>query len=408
MTIKEYLQTSYTSFHATANAVDMLKSAGFVDLTDVPSWKLHAGGKYFVTNNGSAVCAFTVGEQFAFTIVTSHTDSPSLKVKGSKTVTGGGVTRLNVEKYGGPILYSFLDRPLRLAGRVFVRDGGAIREDLYTSPFNLVIPSLAIHHNPTVNDGTPLKVQSDMLPILCDGEVIDLYEALGLDIIAADLYVVPDAEARDVGMNGELLTAARIDNLTSVYASIEALIAANGNGINVVYASDNEEIGSNTKQGAHSNFLVGVLKRIAAALGRTETQLLDACAAGFAVSVDNGHAMHPANLGKWDITAKVVLNGGIVVKHNVNYATDGLSAAVFKHILEQANVPYQDYYNHSDVRCGSTVGNIVAAQLNMPVVDIGLAELAMHSAAETVGKRDIELMTKALTAVFDNIGGRDK
>lgn len=401
--IEQFLETSYTSFHATANAVEALKEAGFIELKETEHWDLVSGGKYFVAKNSSSLIAFRIGDgDYSFRLAESHTDSPSLKVKGSSLIPSPEGKRINVEKYGGMLLYSFLDIPLKIAGRLLIKDkNGDVKEVLTASPFNVNIPSLAIHHNPSANENLCLNVQTDMLPLIGDGD--DVYSVLAPEsrVLDADLFVVPDVTPYRSGSKNELLCAPRIDNLTSVYSSVKALINANPSSVAVACLFDNEEIGSRTKQGAGSRFLYSVLNRISLALGKNREEHEIALAKSFALSIDNGHAVHPAHPEKSDIAEKVYLNKGIVVKHHVNYATDGASSAEFKNILDKSGIKYQDYYNRSDLRCGSTLGLITAADLGIPVVDIGLAELAMHSAVETVGYHDIPLMQSAVLAFFE-------
>ena len=399
MTIQEFLNSSYTAYHATANAVQILKANGFVEVgVDNKSgkWKIERGGKYFVTRNGSSVIAFVVGNNNVFNLCESHTDSPSFKVKGAKLIESEGLKRLNTEKYGGGLLYTYLDRPLKIAGRVLVETKNGIAEQLVTSSYNVVIPSLCIHHNPTANDNLSLNAQIDTLPMLAQSEC-ELYATLtDGKVLDADLFVVPAQEAFTSGINGEFLSSPRIDNLTSVYTSIKAIISAKPNGIAVVACLDNEEVGSGTRQGS-PNFINQVLDAIAEALNLTKAENLSAREKGMVLSVDNGHAVHPAHPEKSDPLNRVYLNGGVVIKHHTNYATDGLTSALLKRLLDVAGVAYQDYYNRSDVRCGTTLGLATANVTGMKVCDVGLAQLAMHSACETCGANDIVTMLKCLT-----------
>ena len=400
MTVQEFLNSSYTAYHATANAVEILRANGFEELVaDGKSrkWKIERGGKYFVTRNGSSVIAFAVGKNNVFNVCESHTDSPSFKVKGGKLIESEGVKRLNTEKYGGGLLYSYLDRPLKIAGRVLVETKKGVAQKLVASSYNVVIPSLAIHHNPTANDSLSLNPQIDTLPLLAQCEC-DLFATLtDGKVLDADLYVVPCQSAFTSGVNGEFLSSPRIDNLTSVYTSVNAIVNAKPQGIAVVACLDNEEVGSATRQGS-PNFLNQVLDAIGEGLGMTYAENLAARENGMALSVDNGHAVHPAHPEKSDVTNKVHLNGGVVIKHHTNYATDGLTSAALKRLLDMAGVKYQDYYNRSDVRCGTTLGLATANRTGIKVCDIGLAELAMHSACETCGTYDVETMGKCLVA----------
>ena len=399
MTIQEFLNSSYTAYHTTANVVALLKDNGFVELTHdgAKKWNLKRGGKYFVTRNGSAVIAFVIGEHNIFNVCESHTDSPSFKVKGGKLLESEGIKRLNTEQYGGGLLYTYFDRPLKIAGRVLVETDKGVEQRLVTSAYNVVIPSLCIHHNPTANDNLSINPQIDALPMLVQGEC-DLYASLADGkVLDADLYVVPDEQAFTSGANGEFLSSPRIDNLTSVYASVQGLLSVKPQNIAVVACLDNEEIGSGTRQGS-PNFINQVLDAIAEGLGMSCAENLAAREKGMVLSVDNGQASHPAHPEKSDPLNRVYLNGGVVIKHHTNYATDGLTSATVKRLFDMVGVKYQDYYNRSDLRCGRTLGVATAGNLGMKVCDVGLAQLAMHSACETCGKHDVVVLQKALTA----------
>ena len=399
--ISEFLSKSYTSYHATDNAVEILKSFGFKEIFINKKWELKEGDKCYIKKNGSAFLAFKVGklDHYAFNIASCHTDSPSLKVKGNSLISSPEGKRINVEKYGGPILYSFFDIPLKVAGRLLIQKDNQIINNIYTSDFTLNIPSLCIHHSSNASDGMTIKIQSDMLPLL--GECDDLFKTISKDkILDADLYCVPFVKPIYTGLNDEFLTSPRIDNLTSLFSIIMGLGNVNNSGIAICYASDNEEIGSLTKQGAESNFIIDVLKKINDGLNKSDDEFLKAKEDGFILSIDNGHATHPGHPEKSDVDQKVYLNKGIVIKHHTNYSTDGLSSAILKSICEKNKIPYQEYYNNSDIRCGSTIGNILSAKLSMNSVDIGLAQLAMHSAIETVGVNDIKRMEDLVKAFY--------
>ena len=400
MDIKQFLDTSYTAYHATANACQILSQNGFIQLNLQHGDGFRAlkrGGKYFVTRNGSSVIAFVVGSSNTFNICECHTDSPSFKVKGGKLIESEGVKRLNTEKYGGSLMYSFLDRPLKVAGRVLVETATGVEQRLVASDYNLVIPSLCVHHNPTANDSLSLNPQVDTLPLYSQSDA-DLYATLTEGkVLDADLFVVPATCAFSSGAKGEFLSSARLDNLTSVYTCINGIVNATPTGIAIVACLDNEEVGSGTRQGS-PNFVKQVLDCIAESCGMSQADKLAACETGMVLSVDNGHAVHPAHPEKSDLTSKTHLNGGVVIKHHVNYATDGMTSAVFKKLLIANGIPYQDYYNRSDVRCGTTLGLATASAVGIKVCDIGIAQLAMHSACETCGRADIDAMEKALTA----------
>ena len=397
MKLKEFLDSSYTAYHATANACEILREEGFTQLILGDSWHLERGGSYFVTRNGSSVVAFCVGQNNVFNLAVSHTDSPSLKIKGNRLIESDGLLRLNTEKYGGGLLYSYFDRPMKVAGRVLVQSSDGVEQQLVVSDYDIVIPSLAIHLNRQSNETPPSNLQTDLIPLFGQGEA-DLYASLTDEhVLDADLYVVPATEAFESGVHGEFLSSARIDNLTSVYASLYALVDAEPQDIALVACLDNEETGSGTRQGAPS-FLRQVLDSIAGALEFTRTDIAYAAENGMVLSVDNGHAVHPAHPEKHDPLYKCRMNGGIVIKHHVNYATDGLSAAIVKRLLDDLQLPYQDLYNNSELSGGSTLGLVTARELGMKTCDIGIAQLAMHSACETCGVEDIDVMQRCLTA----------
>lgn len=401
MDLVEYLKTSYTAYQATQNGVKMLEENGFTRLNRGEKWNLKAGGKYYLTVNDSAFFAFKFQDLTkGLSVACAHTDSPCLKIKGDSLSNSVQGKRLNVEVYGGLLNYSFLDIPLKIAGRVFVKTQMGVECKLVVSEFNVVIPSQCIHHTRDANDGLKLSVQNDLQPLfLAD----DLYKALGLEnVLDADLYVTPAVTPFVSGVNGELLSSPRIDNLTSVYACICGLSLAEPKGLSVIACFDNEEIGSGTKQGAGSRMLEEIIKEIYRDQGLEEMVMNKAINNGLLLSIDNGHATHPAHPEKGDPLNVVKLNGGVVVKHHVNYSTDGRSSALLKSILIDNEIPYQDYYNHSDIRCGSTLGLISSRQLAIDAVDIGLAQLAMHSAVETAGVKDVEYMTKCVQAVLSS------
>lgn len=400
MTINQFLDTSYTAFHTVANAEAMLAEHGFTKLTLGKDFAIKRGGRYYVTRNDSGIIAFVAGQNNVFNIVESHTDSPSFKVKGNSVTEGNGVVRVNTEKYGGGLLYTYFDRPMKIAGRLLCRTENGLQTKLAVSDYNVVIPSLCIHHNRNANDGFAVNAQVDTLPLLgLTGS--DIYSTLTDEkVIDGDLFVVPVTPAFAAGTHNELLCSPRIDNLTSVYSGLSALIAAEPHDIAVCACLDNEEIGSGTRQGS-PNWLEQVLCAICDALGLTETQAFAARENGFVLSADNGHAVHPAHPEKSDPYTKAYMGKGVMIKHHVNYSTDGLSSALFKHIASLADVPVQDYYNNSVVSCGSTLGLVTSRTLGMKTCDIGLAQLAMHSACETVALCDVEHMKAALLTFFN-------
>lgn len=422
--LMQFLDKSPCNFYAVANVAEMLDNAGFSPLDASQHWELERGGKYYVTKNGSAIFAFRVGDAEAWSgykIISAHSDSPGFRIKPNAEMTGdGGIVRLNTEVYGGPILYTWFDRPLSVAGRVILRSDDPLHPRTALVNFHrpiLTIPHLAIHFNRNVNDGNKLSKQKDMLPVI--GRVNEPLEAdnfmLGIvarelgvemkDILDFDLTLYDVTPAMTVGYNNEFITSGRIDDLSMVHAAVTALIAECDTPsamTRVAAIFDNEETGSGTKQGAASPVLYNILSRINDALGGDNETLLRAIANSFMVSADNAHGVHPNYVEKHDPTNHPVLGGGPVIKINANckYMTDADSAAVFRTICEDAGVPYQYFVNHSDVAGGSTLGNILTSQIDLRGVDMGAAQWAMHSVRETASARDHAYIIKAFTQFY--------
>lgn len=394
-----FLETSYSAYQATENAEAFLKEQGFTALKEEDGWSLKEGGRYYVVRNGSALIAFTIGQGNRFKIVASHTDSPCLKLKEHPVTATEPFYRLNAEPYGGGIWYSFFDRPLKLAGRVVRERDGVLYAENYVSPFTVVIPSLAVHMQREVNEKFAPNPQIDLLPLL-SLQKTDLDGLLGA--VSYDLYVTPAEAPFESGVNGEFVSAPRIDNLSSVYASLRALAEADANGICVAACLDNEEVGSRTRQGAGGDFLKSVLKRVAKCRGADGEEFYRVAASSFLLSLDNAHSMHPNHPEKCDPTNRPVTGGGIVIKGHAGgaYTTDALSSAVIKKIFTQADVKFQTFYNRSDMRSGGTLGAISLGQVSVPSVDIGLAQLAMHSAVETFAKSDFAMLLRGLQAFY--------
>ncbi len=393
----KFLETSPTAYHAVENAKLYLEYKGFLALDERKNWNLKEGGKYFVTRNGSSLIAFTFHKNGNFKIVASHTDSPCFKLKESPEMMGA-FTRLNVETYGGGLYYTFFDRPMRIAGRIVVEENGKLISKLYASEETFVIPSLAIHMNREANKQFAPDPQTDLLPLYALGEA-----ALKTEALARDLFVVPAEKPFINGANNEFLSSPRLDNLTSVCASLEA-IANNTKGVCIAALFDNEEIGSRTRQGAGSDFMKSVLKRIALLQSRSEEEFMEALSSSFMISLDNAHSVHPNRPEKCDPTNRAVMGGGIVVKAHANgaYTSDALTVATVKKIFRDAGVKYQNFYNRSDMPSGSTLGCISFTQIGIPSVDLGLAQLAMHSAVETFAHADYEELKKGLSAFYQS------
>lgn len=411
----KFIQKSPTAFQAVEEMSQRLQKEGFKELKEEKHWDLKAGGNYFVTRNHSAVIAFSIPKKPAwkFHIMASHSDSPALKIKENPEMeVEKAYIKLNVERYGGMLLAPWFDRPLSVAGRLIVRKNGEIQEKLVAVDKDLlVIPNLAIHMNREVNDGYKYNVQKDMLPLYSDydgkGSFMKLMAAEAdvaeEDILGHDLFLYDRTPGTVWGANEEFISAPRLDDIQCAFASLEGFLRGERKeSIAVHCVLDNEEVGSTTKQGAASTFLKDTLMRINMGLGRTQEEYLMTLADSFMVSADNAHALHPNHTDKTDQVNRPVLNGGIVIKYNANqkYCTDGVSAAIFKDICDRAEVPYQTFVNRSDMAGGSTLGNISNTQVPMKTVDIGLAQLAMHSVYETTGAKDTESLAKAAAVLF--------
>ena len=410
-----FLENSPTSFHAVENMAARLRGEGFEELKEADCWSIEAGGRYFVTRNMSSLIAFRVpGKDFTgFQIISSHSDSPTFKIKENPEMkVEGHYVKLNVEKYGGMLCAPWFDRPLSIAGRLVVRTADGLQTKLVNVDRDLVmIPNLAIHMNRQVNDGYAYNAQSDMLP-LYGGEAAagtlmkTIAQSAGVaeeDILGHDLYLYNRMKGSVWGAGEEFFSCGRIDDLQCAFGSLEGFLAGgNPHSVSVHAVLDNEEVGSTTKQGAASTFLLDTLKRLNTALGRTEEQYLTALASSFMVSADNAHGVHPNYTDKADPTNRPYLNGGIVIKFNANqkYTTDAVSAAVFRSVCEKADVPVQTFTNRSDMAGGSTLGNISNTHVALNTVDIGLPELAMHSPYETGGVLDTEYLIRAAKEFF--------
>ncbi len=397
------INKSYTPFHVVETASEQLIEKGFIRLDEGKSWKLCKGEKYFVTKNGSALIAFKVGDD-KFNIVAAHTDSPVFKLKAKANMTVAEVCKLNVESYGGGIYGSWFDRKLGIAGRVVVKDGDGVKSVLVEGGVTVVIPSLAVHYNRAVNDGVAINVQRDMLPVISDKNITieQLFtpQTSGKKILDYDLFLYVKEEPYFYGVDDCFMASPRLDDLEGSFGGLYALLNSDNKNTAVLALFDNEEVGSATKQGAGSTFLVDTLRRICLALGWDQ---YGSFARSMLVSMDNAHAKHPNRPELGDPTNDVVIGGGIVIKHhaNQNYTTDGISAAIIKNIFDGANVRYQDFYMRSDLRCGGTLGAISSGRLSVTSVDIGLAQWAMHSAVESAGSSDFEQLVNGLKAFFN-------
>ena len=409
--LMDFIKNSPTAFHAVESIAAMLDGAGFTALNECEAWRLKPGGRYYVTRNRSSVMAFKLPDEGLshFQIVASHADSPAFKLKPVAKHDAQGYALLNVEKYGGMIMSTWFDRPLSVAGRVAVRTGAGVEARLvYIDRDLALIPNLPIHFNRSVNDGVKLDPQTDMLPIVgpAGTDYLALVaESAGVDagdILGADLFLVNRDAPRLWGANKEYIASPRLDDLECAYASVQAFIGAKpSNHVDMVCVFDNEEVGSMSRQGADSTLLIQTLRRIARALGNDDIEPV--LARSFMLSADNAHAVHPNHPEQYDAENRVAMNGGVVVKSNANqkYVTDGVSQAVFEAICQRAGVPVQRYANRSNIAGGSTLGNIANTHASMISVDIGLAQLAMHSANESAGVRDLAHMIDAMRAFHE-------
>ena len=420
----DFLDASPVNFLAAQNIATELEKAGYRKLDPrEPIGNVKAGDKLYVTKNDSSVYAFHIGRQpmaeAGFRMICAHCDSPTFRIKpNAEMLCGGGIVKLNTEVYGGPIMSTWFDRPLTIAGRVIVRGSDALNPEtllLHVKRPLLQISNLAIHFNRQVNDGVKLSKQKDMLPIL--GIINDELEKGNLlmniicselsikpeEVLDFDLYLADATPACTFGVHDEFLSSGRLDDLSMCFAGLEAMIDTDtADATKVLAIFDNEETGSQTKQGAGSPFLAMMLQRIALAQsGRSETWY-QAIERAFMISADNAHAWHPNYSEKYDPTNHPVLGGGPVIKFNAaqKYASDAVSAAVFAEICRQADVPCQRFVNHSDVAGGSTLGNILASSIPLRGVDMGNAILAMHSCRETGSVADHLYTVKAFTQFF--------
>ena len=411
----EFLQESVTPFHAAATAESWLSAAGYTRLEEADYWNLEPGKGYYVTRNGSSVVAWRVPEHAigGWRIVASHSDSPSWKVKNDR-VENDGCRRLSVEGYGGMIMPTWLDRPLTVGGRVIVKTEDGIESRLVCIDRDLlVIPSLAIHFQRDVNKGHTYNPQIDMQPLWGPADsrtLTDLVaEELGVDpadILDTDLQLVTRQTPTQIGPDGEFFMAPRIDDLecaaTTLLGFLDAAAETDSACAPVWAMLDNEEVGSSSRMGAESSYLRDVLDRIIEAVPHSGQAMPRALANSFMLSADNAHATHPNFPQKSDPCAPVRLGGGVVLKYNASqkYTTNAVSGAVFRAVCQKAGVPVQVFTNRADEAGGSTLGNLQSHTLPIPMADIGLAQLAMHSAVETASVADAEAMTKAVAAFY--------
>ena len=413
--LMDFLDKSHSNFHAVSEMAGLLEDKGFNRLKMEEIWELKKDEKYYVIVNSSSIFAFDLtgySKGMGYKMVASHTDAPTFKVKPNATQIVNNYIVVNAEAYGGLIDYTWLDRPLKLSGRVIVKEGSKLVTKLYNSKGAVgIIPSLAIHMNRGVNNETKFNRHTQMRPLLGQAEDFDFKEYLGNElnvskdsIVDFDLVFKVLENATYVGINQEFVASNHLDNLQSAYVTLEAFMNSKNNGAINVYASfDNEEVGSMTKQGAQSTHLKDILKRISASLDETVEEHYVSLAKSFIVSADNAHANHPNYASANDENHLVDLNGGVVIKYSANqkYTTDSLSSSLLIDLATMSDSKVQTYVNRADAPGGSTLGAISGTQVSVMSVDIGLPQFAMHSSMELSGAYDSDHMFNLLKAFFD-------
>ena len=408
----DFIYTSPTAFHAVDSTKRILLNCGYKELLEQDKWKIDKGGKYFVTKNSSALIAFVVGkgeiEDEGFRIIGAHTDSPSFRIKPSpEIVSEGDYLKLNTEVYGAPILNTWLDRPLSIAGRVTLKGKNILKPKVRLININkpiLIIPNLAIHMNRNVNQGIELNKQKDTLPLVGlinesltkENFLLKLIsEELSIkeeEILDFDLFLYEYEKGSIIGMKNEFISCSRLDDLSMVYAGITALTIAHADkATNIMVCFDNEEVGSSTKQGADSPMLAHLLERITICLDKNRESYFRAISNSFLISADLAHAVHPNSPEKADPINRPMINKGPVIKISASqsYTTDSFSSGIYEAICKKAKVPVQKFVNRSDEKGGATIGHIVSNHLDINSVDIGSPVLAMHSIRELAGVQDI-------------------
>lgn len=410
-----FIAKSPSTFHAVRGIKAALLYAGFTEIREEDTWQIEKGGKYVVTRNGSALMAFTVPQEGAeaFHITASHCDSPTFKIKEDPEIADGPYVKLNVEGYGGMIMSTWLDRPLSVAGRLLVTENGHLAEKLVAIDGTmLVIPSVAIHMDRSVNQHKEWKIQKDMLPLYgMTGAKTPFMDVIAAatkvkaeDILAHDLILYSRVPGTIWGEEREFISSPKLDDLQCAFACFRGFTQGQKEKYISVYALfDNEEVGSATSQGAGSTFLANTLERLARSLGYSYDETMSMIARSFMISADNAHSVHPNHPEYADPVNRPVINGGIVIKYSAaqKYATNAFSAAYFKKLCKDHDIPTQTFTNHSDNPGGSTLGNISNTVIAMPTVDIGLPQLAMHSSYETAGVKDTAYLVDAVTKFYE-------
>ena len=419
----EFIDESPSAYHVINNSVDLLLENKFKELNINEKWELKKGGKYFVKKSDSTILSFTIGKKLdlsnGFRIFGSHTDSPGFRIKPNPEMITNGVVRLNTEVYGGPILNTWFDRPLSIAGRLIIKSKKTFRPEVKIISIEdkiLTIPNLAIHQNREVNNGVKIDRQNDTLPIISlinesfEKEnyllkfIASKSEINYEDILDFDLYLYATEKGDLVGINKELISAPKLDNLVSVYAGLIGMIENENidNKINVFVGFDNEEIGSATKQGADSNYLINILERIIYGLGYTRNDFLTMLSSSFMLSADGAHAAHPAHMVKTDPTNCGKMNEGVSIKMSANqrYTSDAYSIGVIKQVIDNTDIKIQYFVNQSNEIGGSTIGPISSTHLDVEAIDLGIPMLAMHSVRELCGIKDVYYLKELAKEFF--------
>ena len=403
------LNESYSPFHVVKNIENELKENGFSLLKENQNFRLEKGKKYYVKRNDTSIIAFEIPDDFSFAsssflLTATHNDSPTFKIKPNPIIHKGNLMLLNTEPYGGGIYATWLDKPLSIAGRVLVEKDDRIESRLLAIDEDLLeIPNVCIHMNRTVNSENKVNPSTDTLPLFgidqndfsFDKYLLKQLNLEGYEVLSHDLFLYNREKAKLIGREKEFLASGRLDDLSASYSALLGFLSSKkGKAIKVYASFDNEEVGSLTRQGASSTFLKETLKRVIIALGGKDDDFEKTIASSFMLSIDNAHADHPNHMEYTDKTTKVEMNKGIVIKYNANqsYTSDALSSAIVKSIMKKNAIPYQEYTNRSDLRGGSTLGNISNSEVSLITVDIGLAQLAMHSSYEIMGKKDIDYL----------------
>ncbi|MGO2133539.1 MAG: M18 family aminopeptidase [Halomonas sp.] len=417
----DFLRSSPTPWHATANMADRLEAAGYRRLQETQAWQLEPGERVFVTRNDSSIVALQLpsGKLSSLRMMGAHTDSPCLKLKPNAAQTAAGWLQLGVEVYGGVLLAPWFDRDLGLAGRVYVRHGDGRIEGVLLNVVQPVamIPSLAIHLDREANNNRSINAQTQMAPVLLQGGeasdfqqllvdwVIEQHGVENIEIVDFELCLYDTQPPSRVGVKQELVASARLDNLLSCFIGLEALLASEGKEGALLVATDHEEVGSASACGAQGPFLEDVLRRINEQLGTSDEEgFVRLIQASRMISCDNAHALHPNYMDKHDKAHGPMLNGGPVIKVNANqrYATNSATAAMFRELCRQIDVPVQTFAVRADMGCGSTIGPITATELGVPTLDVGVPQWAMHSIRETAGVQDVAYLTKVLSAFVNS------